>query len=204
VLWEQIGLMRAARAHEVVLTFTDRLPLASGGRFVVWLFELPTHRLRENRRKGVGGYQRASDLVTRALWKRSLRRAALVLAGSDATAAELRGALPGLRRVRVVRPGLDSRFSPGEPAGGGDRFVLHLGSDDPRDNTAVVVDAFRRVREAVSEPIRLVVTGGDSGPQNPGVEWAGRVSDDELVRLYRRGIVVVDAYLQEWLELRPT
>src|ERR687885_2467470 len=80
VLWEQLGLRRAAREHDVVLTFTERLPLAARGRFVVWLYELPHRRLERSR----GLYQRASDLVTRALWKRSLRTAWRVAAGSPA------------------------------------------------------------------------------------------------------------------------
>ncbi|TMJ93875.1 MAG: hypothetical protein E6G67_11070, partial [Actinobacteria bacterium] len=31
VLWEQVGLRRAAREHGAVLTFTERLPLLGGG-----------------------------------------------------------------------------------------------------------------------------------------------------------------------------
>src|ERR671932_1656743 len=127
VLWEQVGLRRAAREHDVVLTFTERLPVGAEGRFVVWLYELPQRRLERSR----GLYQRGSDLVTRALWKRSLRTAWQVAAGSRATADELERALPELRgRVAVVYPGLDSRFSPGP--GGAGRYVLHVGSSDPR------------------------------------------------------------------------
>src|SRR5919205_956296 len=131
VLWEQLGLRRAAREHDVVLTFTERLPVAARGRFVVWLYELPQRRLERSR----GLYQRGSDLVTRALWKRSLRSAWRVAAGSHATADELERALPELRgRVAVVYPGLDRRFTPG-PGGGRNRYVLHIGSRDPRGKT---------------------------------------------------------------------
>src|SRR5918911_3632327 len=131
VLWEQLGLRRAAREHDVVLTFTERLPVSARGRFVVWLYELPQRRIERSR----GLYQRGSDLVTRALWRRSLRAAWRVAAGSRATADELERALPELRgRVAVVYPGIDSRFTPG-PGRSGGRYVLHIGSSDPRDNT---------------------------------------------------------------------
>src|ERR671934_1383106 len=124
VLWEQVGLRRAGREHDVVLTFTERLPVAARGRFVVWLYELPQRRLARSR----GLYQRGSDLVTRALWKRSLLAAWCVAAGSRATADELERALPDLRgRVAVVYPGLDPRFSPG-PGLGRAPYVLHIGS----------------------------------------------------------------------------
>lgn len=194
--WEQVGLPRAVRRHrlDVVLTLTDRLPLVGGGRYVVWLFELPTHRIAENRRRGAGLYQRGSDLLTLALWRRSLRRAVRVVAGSRATAREL-----GLD-VPVVYPGLDERFAPG--AGEDGRYLLHLASDDPRDNTAAVLDAYARVRERV--PVLLVVAGALSAPPaRAGVEYRGRVPDDELIRLYRGASAYVDATLYEGFGYQP-
>jgi glycosyltransferase involved in cell wall biosynthesis len=199
VAWEQVGLARAARRFDVVLTFTERLPIVPGGRFVVWLYELPERRIEQNR--GAGLYQRGSDLVTRALWKRSLRRAWRVAAGSEATAQELRAALPDVD-VRVVYPGLDERFFPGEGRTG-DPYVLHLGSDDVRDNTATVVRAFALAREQVSEPLRLLVAGGARGPSGDGVEFLGRVSDEELVALYRGALAYLDATLYEGFGFQP-
>jgi glycosyltransferase involved in cell wall biosynthesis len=188
VLWEQIGLARAASRFDVVLTPTERLPLASNGCFVVWLYETPTRRLAAAR----GLYQRGSDLITRALWKRSLRGAAAVVVGSRATAREVESALPGLE-VRVIYPGLDPDFSPG-PGPGGEPYVFHLGSSDPRDNTETVVRAVAIARER--RPIRLVV-GGAVGRAEAGAEYVGRISDDELVRLYRGAEAYVDASLFE-------
>jgi glycosyltransferase involved in cell wall biosynthesis len=200
VAWEQLGLARAARRFDAVLTFTERLPLVSGGRFLVWLFELPTHRIEQNRRAGAGLYQRGSDLVTLALWRRSLRRAAAVLTGSAATAKELEEAVPGLPRVRVVHPGLDPGFGPGPGREG--RYVLHLGSADPRDNTQTVLEAFALARQRLRQPARLVVAGSRGEPRD-GVEWAGRVSDEELVALYRGAAAYLDATLYEGFGYQP-
>jgi glycosyltransferase involved in cell wall biosynthesis len=197
--WEQVGLAQAARRFDAVLTFTERLPVVPRGRFVVWLYELPARRIEQNR--GAGAYQRGSDAVTRLLWKRSLRGAWRVLAGSEATASELRAALPGLD-VRVVYPGLDPSFSPG-PGRGGDRYVLHLGSTDPRDNTEAVMRAFALGRALLREPVRLLVAGGAAGPVLEGVEFLGRVSDEELVDLYRGAAAYVDATLYEGFGYQP-
>jgi glycosyltransferase involved in cell wall biosynthesis len=188
VLWEQVGLARAARRFDVVLTPTERLPVVPGGRFVVWLYETPARRLAAAR----GAYQRGSDLVTRALWRRSLRLAAAVVAGSAATARELEEALPGLR-VRVIYPGLDPGFSPGEGPGG-EPYVFHLGSSDPRDNTETVLRAVAIARRRL--PIRLVV-GGAAPRLDTDAEYTGRVSDEELVTLYRGASAYVDASLYE-------
>jgi hypothetical protein len=179
--WEQVGLRGAARDADAVLTWTDRLPLGGGGRFVIWLFELPTHRIALNRERRAGVYQQGSDLVTQLLWGPSLRRAARVLAGSAATAAELGGAT-------VLHPGIDGRFTPG--AGHDGRYFFHLSSTDPRDNTATIVEAVRIANERLREPIELVVP-------------AGRVSDDELLALYRGAAAYLDASLFEGFGYQP-
>ena len=200
VLWEQVGLRRAAREHGAVLTFTERLPLLGGGRFVVWLFELPARRIEQNRLAGTGSYQRASDLVTSALWRRSLRRAGCVLTGSAATADELRAALPGLRDVRVCYPGLDERFTPGPGRDG--RYVLHVGSADPRDNTGAVAESVARANRRLREPVKLVIAGSAT-LRADGAELLGSVSDEELAELYRGAAAYVDASLYEGFGYQP-
>jgi len=182
--WEQLGLARAAREVDVLLTWTERLPLFGSGRFVVWMFEPPTHRIEQNRQVGARAWQRGSDAVTSLLWRRSLSRAAVVLTGSQATADAVRDVTP----ARPLYPGLDERFSPGTAASGGS--VLHIGSNDPRDDTTTALAAARAAGE------RLVVVGGYAGPAE-GAELAGRVTDDELVDHYRRADAFLDTSLYE-------
>jgi glycosyltransferase involved in cell wall biosynthesis len=175
-----------------MVTLTDRLPVAAEGRIVVWLFEVPTHRIAENRRRSAGVYQRGSDLVTSALWRGSLRRAARVVAGSRATALELGGDVP------VVYPAGDDAFGPGSGREG--RYVFHLASDDPRDNTESVLGAFARLETDVE-----LLVGGRLGTREAelralggeNVHFLGRVSDDDLVALYRGALAYVDASLYE-------
>jgi glycosyltransferase involved in cell wall biosynthesis len=192
VAWEQVGMRRALRRLDALVTLGDRLPLGAEGRVVVWLFELPTHRIAENRRRGVGAYQRGSDLLTAGLWRRSLARAARVVAGSRATAAELGGGVP------VVYPAVDDGFGPGPGREG--RYVFHLSSSDPRDNTETVLAAFARVETDVE----LLVAGGLGDREaelrahaGERVRFLGRVSDEELVELYRGALAYVDATLYE-------
>jgi glycosyltransferase involved in cell wall biosynthesis len=65
------------------------------------------------------------------------------------------------------------------------------------------VRAFAAARERVSEPVRLLVAGGASGPSADGVEFLGRVSDEELVALYRGAAAYVDATLYEGFGFQP-
>ena len=181
--WEQVGLARASREVDVLLTWTERLPLVGAGRFVVWMFEPPTHRIEQNRRGGARAWQRGSDVVTLLLWRRSLGRAAVVLTGSQATADAVRD----VANARPLYPGLDERFSPSSQTDG---YVLHIGSNDPRDDTPTAVAAARAAGE------RLVVVGGYAGPAD-GAQLVGRVTDDELVERYRRADAFVDTSLYE-------
>jgi glycosyltransferase involved in cell wall biosynthesis len=191
--WEQRGLPRAVREHrlDAMLTWTERLPLAGGGRYVVWLFEPPTHRIRQNRIAGASAYQRGSDLVTRTLWRRSLRRAALVLTGSEATRREL-----GVE-ARTLYPGLDPEFKPiATPPGRDNRYVFHIASSDPRDDHETALAAFALARQDDGD-VRLLVAGGLTYPAGDGVEYLGRVPDRELVRLYQGAAAYLDTSLYE-------
>jgi glycosyl transferase family 1 len=182
IVWEQAGLPARARALDAVLTWSDRLSVLPQPPTVIWLFEAPVHRIAQNRAAGAGGYQRAADTLTSRLWRRSLRRAAHVCFGSHATADEVLGELTELDgRASVVYPGLAPGFGPG-PAPDRGRYVLHLGSSDPRDNTPAAVEACR-----IAGVEAIVV--GEAG--------IGRVSDDELVALYRGAAAYLDPSLYE-------
>jgi glycosyltransferase involved in cell wall biosynthesis len=190
--WELRGLPRAARRHglDVFLSLSERLPLWGALPIVVWLFESPVHRIRQNRATGAPLWFRGSDSLTAALWRRSLRRASHVAFGSRATRDEVLAELPELaERSSVVYPGVPPGFGLGPgPAPDRGTYAFHLGSADPRDNTAAAVEA------CVRAGVRLLVAGGWRGA---GAEALGRVSDEELLELYRGATVYVDTSLYE-------
>jgi glycosyl transferase family 1 len=182
LLWEQVGMPRAARRFELdaFVTLADRLPVVGATPYIVWLFELPTHRMATTS----GVWNRGSDVFTAALWKPSMRRAAAIATGSKATAGELEEAVPQLRgRVRAVYPGLAGDFAPG-PGLDQPRYVFHLGS------TAGV--------EA-----RLVVGGELGGRTFDGAETTGRLSDEDLAARYRGAAAYLDATLYEGFGYQP-
>jgi glycosyltransferase involved in cell wall biosynthesis len=69
--------------------------------------------------------------------------------------------------------------------------VLHLGSNDPRDDTPTAIAAAR------AAGVPLVIAGGWSGAAPEGVELAGRVTDERLVELYQGARALLDTSLYE-------
>jgi len=113
---------------------------------------------------------------------RVVRSARLVIAVSEATrrdVVELLGVAEN--RVRVVPNGVGETFTPEGPGEDGD-YVLAVGTIEPRKNLERLAEATRRL----GVELRVVGAGGWGRVEiGAGVRRLGRVSDDELARLYR-------------------
>jgi glycosyltransferase involved in cell wall biosynthesis len=213
VLWEQVGLPRAARRErvDVVLTPSERAPLW-GPPTVVYLYEHPRHRARRARELGTTRRQRLVDLLTLALFPLSLRRARAVVTASVATGRDVEA----LRPVEVVPSGPSSGFSADEEArtavrsrlGLPDGYFLHVASDDTRENSEVLLAALAELVERGRQPA-LVIAGSVRRRREPlerlagelGVaaqlRWLGFVPEGELVDLYRGATAYLDPSLYE-------
>jgi glycosyltransferase involved in cell wall biosynthesis len=114
----------------------------------------------------------------------------------------------GLRpaQISVVPPGIDERFTPAGPKSP-TPLVVAVGRLMPSKRFDHLVRIAVQVREVVPD-LRLVIVG--DGYERPALEaqvaelgaegWvrlAGRVSDDELLSLYRRAWVVASASIAE-------
>jgi glycosyltransferase involved in cell wall biosynthesis len=114
---------------------------------------------------------------------RVARAARLVIAVSEHTKRELVELLrTPEEKIRVVFNGVADVFGPDGPAESGD-YVLAVGTLEPRKNLVRLAAATRRLgvelRVAGASGWGRVELGGD------GVRRLGRVSDEELARLYR-------------------
>ncbi len=122
---------------------------------------------------------------------RVARAASRIIAVSEFTKrelVELLGTPP--EKVTVIPNGVAEVFSPDGPAAEGD-YVLTVGTLEPRKNLARVEEAAR----LAGAELRVVGARGWGGVQAAG--WLGRVTDDELARLYRGAKCVVYASLYE-------
>ncbi len=152
---------------------------------------------------------------SRLLMDRSLRRARVVTS-THSTALDLqqRHGLPA-DCVTVVPLGIDlDRFRSPDSDSDGDPYLFHLTSDDPREQTGVVIDAFAQFVARSSDPVRLVIAGdlGDGSAAvtehidrlrlGHRVELPGLVSDDHLVDLYSGATATVIGSTREGFGLQ--
>jgi glycosyltransferase involved in cell wall biosynthesis len=197
--WELLDRARHARrlGLDVVLTLSERAALW-GPPEVVYIYEHPQHRARRSREIGVPLRQRVVDATTLALFRLTLRRAAAVVAASQSTARDI-GA------KRVVYSGISDEFTPADRPR---TYLLHIASDDPRDNSEVVIDACARLAGSppliVAGPLRAKRPALEARAQAAGldVDWRGFQSGEDLVELYRGAIAYIDPSLYEGFGLQ--
>ncbi len=136
---------------------------------------------------------------TQSMHGRKYRNAArtcdVVFANSTFTADDFAATLEYPReRVLVASPGIASEFSPdGDRAEIGSPYLLTVATLEPRKNLGSLVEAYALLGET---SLALVVAGGAGwGEQpeleRPGIVRLGRVTDEELARLYRGASAVV-------------
>lgn len=201
--WELRAMGQAASRCRADLLLTLREIVGFGGPpTVMHVAEPPSYRLRAggdvSRR---GARPVLKDAVLQGLLRSSVRRAALVTAGSRTTAEWLR------RRYSVdppvIYPGIDPVFVDAEVPGAerhGDPYFLHPATGDARDNTELVLQGFARA----GLPGVILRTMGASDKHREklrmranelnireSVDFVGWVSDTELRRLYSGAIALV-------------
>jgi len=124
----------------------------------------------------------------------------VIFANSEFTARDAVELLGVAReRIHVAPPGVGSRYVPeGRRADLGGRYVLGVGTLEPRKNLRRLVDAWKLVPGG----LMLALAGGEGwGAQPelaaPGIRPLGFVPDDELPALYRGADVFVYPSLYE-------
>jgi len=143
----------------------------------------------------------------------ALASSALLVAVSEETRAALVAAGATEERVRVVPPGAD-HLPPADPEaaarvldrlGVAGRYLLVVGTLEPRKNLARIFEAYRRYRAETFDPLPMVVVGPKGwGPElaaPPGVCLAGYLPSRTLAGVLARAWAFVYAPLAEGLGL---
>jgi glycosyltransferase involved in cell wall biosynthesis len=183
--WYPLELPRAARKRVDVLHCpTFRGPLHSTVPLVVTVHDLAVLR-------HPGTFNQWTRRYSRLAVPRVARAARRLIAVSEFTRDEIVELLEvPAERIDVIPNAVGPPFVADGPAADGD-YVLAVGTLEPRKNVAAAQEAARRL----AVPLKVVGARGWGDVQADG--WLGRVSDEELARLYRGARCLVYPSLYE-------
>lgn len=127
-------------------------------------------------------------------------RADGVIAVSKAAGSDIVHNFPSAAsKLRVIPNGVDDSFFISDsvnPRGG--RYFLYVGNDKPHKNLDGLIAAFKRFRDDQgSAELHLVGASAERFANLPGVKQLGRVSNEELISLYRGAIALVMPSFEE-------
>lgn len=134
--------------------------------------------------------------------RRAARRAAAVVAVSEATAQDLRTRWSVPRERIVVAPHGPGR-QPEAPRAQTPRHFLYVGDDEPRKNLGLLLAAYRRYRADALTPLPLVLAGAAAPVPDPGVEHLDRPDAERLAGLYAEAAALVHPSRHEGFGLTP-
>ncbi|HVO41739.1 MAG TPA: glycosyltransferase family 1 protein [Aggregatilineales bacterium] len=198
ILWEQLAQPFQLGAFDLVHELAFVAPLLMSRPFVVTVYDLTFVRYPER-------LSSSRRLYLHALTGLSCRRARRVLAISQSTADDLVTLLHVPRaRIDLAIPGIDPRFCP-LPApeiarwrsakGLPDRFLLFVGTLEPRKNLPVLLRAYAALPEADRRAVPLVLAGG-AGWMTDTIDQT--IQDGNLATTVHRVGFVPDSDLVWW------
>jgi glycosyltransferase involved in cell wall biosynthesis/O-antigen/teichoic acid export membrane protein len=125
---------------------------------------------------------------------------------SDSTRKDMEALKLGNAGIEVVYPGVDlARFSPGEKSR--NPLVLYLGRLKAYKSVHVLLEAFRKVVERVPNAELVIAGTGEEEKRLKQLAWnlriadrvrfAGKVSEEEKIELFRRAWVFANPSLME-------
>ena len=226
IIWDQFQLPVITKKYnlDIYHSALDTLPIFSKTNFVLFLFEIPDYRIEILSHSGrISLYSYLSYGYNKSFFRRSLRKAKIIIASSYSTKADLIQKY-GIaeKKIWVIYPAADERFCATDDkdslfntrkkynAEAG--YIFHISSSDPRDNTPVVICAYQRAQRNLKIPKKLIIYG-DVDPKRMGLNklitelnlknniiFIGRLLQDELkelAALYQAADLYIDPSLYE-------
>lgn len=221
IIWDQFQLPVIMRKYRLDIYHAcfETLPLSVGNKLIIYLFEIPDYRINSvSRGPGSSLYAWVSQRYIISFFRLSIRKARLVITSSQSTKKDLiQKYFLDEKKIRVVYPGCDDSFSPPRNSeklretrkkyNSDEGYIFHISSSDPRDNTPVVLRAYKNALAELKIPVKLIIfgdirgTGLEAIAQELRLEgkaiFTGRLGEKELLELYQAAILYIDPSLYE-------
>lgn len=220
IAWEQVAQPLALRREGVALVhgLAYALPVVRAARGVVTVHDLTVLLYPD-------AFNRTNQLYVSTITRESVRRADAVIADSANTRSDivrLLGVAP--EKVVAIPLGIDDQYRPASPAlvealrqrhGLPARFILYLGTLEPRKNIETLIRAYAELRRQDPAAPLLVIAGGagwryqrvlevvESLGLQGAVIFPGFVPQAELPTWYSAAEVFVYPSLYEGFGLPP-
>jgi len=163
IVWEQTRLAAETRNLDLLHGLAFAGPLMAACPTVITVHDLSFLRYPD-------AFRLPNRLYLSLFTRFSTRRAARVIAVSESTRRDVIAlcGVPG-ERVIVVPNGVTEAFCPADPVtvaefrrrrGLPDRFILFLGTLEPRKNLVRLLEGYAAWRQASRAPVSLVIAGG--------------------------------------------
>jgi glycosyltransferase involved in cell wall biosynthesis len=161
LLWELVELPRLVRNRgiDLLLTTRDRTLVSAPARTMVWLFEIPDHRVQLLRRSQAPLHRKIIARLSLFRFRRIVRSVSHFVVSSEFTRNDLavRYVVP-VDRITMIAPGVSDTYRNAEGVSAA-RYVLHFATGDLRDNSEVALGAFAKASRSIASNVRLVLAG---------------------------------------------
>ena len=166
LVWETIQLRRllARNRIDLLVTLRERTLVPAGTKSLVWLFEVPDHRVKLLLGSDAGTYQRVVARHSVARFARVARKTTHFVVSSEFTKNDLTARYGvGSDRITRIYPGIAPAFVHYAADHGRwikrNPYVLHFATGDLRENSANAINAFARACPRIAPDVALVLAG---------------------------------------------
>lgn len=193
--WDQIDVFWSPR-HHLPLAMPKDIPCVVTIHDLVW-------------KRHPGTMSRRGRWLERLLMPWAMRRSERIIAVSNHTGADIAELFPSeSRKVTCIYPGQPEISEYIEPRDESSRYVLFVGTNEPRKNLHTLLKAWGALPQSTLAGARLKLAGGDGWGDDPrnqlgqlgiagSVDLLGWVDDDQLATLYAGATALV---MPSWYE----